>query len=459
MKALFSILLFGVNFLGFSQADSLNVLRFDEYLAMVKKFHPIVKQAELIIDKSEAKLLKSRGAFDPKIDVDYDRKKFKGLEYFDKLNGTFKIPTWYGIELKANFEQNSGVFLNPEAFVPDDGLYSAGISVPVLRGLLTNKRMASLKKAKLFREQAKADRDIYVNNILFEASEVYFKWLKSYNEFKLFQRFLINAEQRYKGILRRVELGENAKIDGTEARITLNNRKLSLEQSRIKMLKTSLELSAFLWLNNNIPVELQPNVVPDIETEPIVDAIYNINQLRAEEINIEAHPKLQSLEFKLQSLNVDKRLKASLLLPRVDLEYNFLTERPDIANSFNTNEYKGGVNVDFPLFLRKERGDLKLAKIKVSDTKFEIDATRVTLQNKINGLKQELNSYVSQNEITKQIVEDYKLMLKAEERKFQLGESSLFLVNSRESKLIEGQLKAIEIQNKFFNTKAKLFNN
>jgi outer membrane protein TolC len=114
--------------------------------------------------------------------------------------------------------------------------------------------------------------------------------------------------------------------------------------------------------------------------------------------------------------------------------------------------------VSFPLFLRKERGDLKLARLKMQDTEFEMDATRVNLQNKINALKQELESYVTQNEITTEMVSDYERMLVAEERKFQLGESSLFLVNSRESKLIDGQLKAIEIQNKFFSTKAKLFN-
>jgi len=446
-------------FIVHAQSDSLaNVLRFDEYLGYVKKFHPIVKQAELVIDESQAKLMKSRGAFDPKIDVDYDRKKFKGTEYFDKLNGTFKIPTWFGIELKANFEENSGDFLNPEAFVPEDGLYSAGVSVPIARGLLINDRMASLKQARLFREQAKADRDIYVNNLLFEASKVYFKWLRAYNELRLFENFLTNAELRYRGILRGVELGENAQIDATEARIALNNRKLSLEQARIKMLKASLELSTFLWLDNNIPVELQTKVIPDVDTEPIVDTTFDINQLRNVEVIIDEHPKLLSLDYKRQSLNVEKRLKANMLLPRVDLEYNFLTETPDIGRSFNTTEYKGGLNVSMPLFLRKERGDLKLAKIKLRDTEFEIDATRVNLQNKINGLKQELDSYVTQNEITVQMVGDYQQMLVAEERKFQLGESSLFLVNSRESKLIEGQLKAIEIQNKFFNTKAKLFN-
>ena len=133
----------------------------------VKQFHPIVKQANLVIDESQAQLMKSRGAFDPKFEVDYARKKFKSTEYYDRLNGIFKIPTWFGVELKGTFEQNTGDFLNPEAFVPEDGLYSAGVSVPLAEGLLINDRMALLKQAKLFREQAKADRDILVNNILY----------------------------------------------------------------------------------------------------------------------------------------------------------------------------------------------------------------------------------------------------------------------------------------------------
>ena len=165
-----------------------------------------------------------------------------------------------------------------------------------------------------------------------------------------------------------------------------------------------------------------------------------------------------SLDYKLQGLEVDTRLKANKLLPKINVEYNFLSETPETARTFNTGEYKSGLNVSFPLFLRKERGDLKLAKLKLQDTEFERDATRVNLQNKIRALKQELDSYNKQNEITTEMVSDYELMLQAEERKFQLGESSLFLVNSRESKFIDGQLKAIEVQNKFFNTKAKLFN-
>lgn len=459
MKYLSILLFISIGLPSFAQTDSIKeVLRFDEYLGYVKKFHPIVKQAELVIDESQAKLLKSRGAFDPKFEVDYDRKKFSGTEYYDKLNGLFKIPTWYGIELKATFEKNSGEYLNPEGFVPEDGLYSAGVKVPVAQGLLINDRMASLKQAKLFREQAKADRDIFVNNILYEASLSYFKWLQAYNELKLFENFLTNAELRYRGIERGAEVGERADIDVVEARIAINQRRLSLEQSKVKLMKAALELSTFLWLENNVPVELQSNVIPDVDSEPIVDTTFNINQLREDEVIVDTHPKMISLDYKLQSLEVDTRLKANKLLPKIDVEYNFITEVPEVARSFNTAEYKGGLNVSFPLFLRKERGDLRLAKLKMQDTEFEINATRVNLQNKINAIRQELDSYVTQNELVSQMVTDYSRMLEAEERKFILGESSLFLVNSRESKLIDGQLKAIEVQYKFFSTKAKLFN-
>lgn len=438
--------------------DSTSVISLSEYLGYVKSFHPIVKQANLIISESEAKLMKSRGAFDPKLEVDYDRKKFKNIEYFDKLNASFKIPTWYGIELKGNFEENTGVFLNPEANVPIDGLYSAGISVPVARGLLTNKRMAMLKQSKLYVKQAQADRQLLVNNILYDATISYFYWLKTYNEKRVYEDFLSNAEMRFNGIKKSFEVGERPAIDTLEARITLNDRKLNLEKSRIKFIKSSLELSNYLWLNDNTPIEIQDGIIPNTNTIETIDITLNTSGLDIENFNIENHPKLQSLDFKIQSLNIEKRLKANTLLPQIDLQYNFLSETPEFARSFSTSAYKSGVNINFPLFLRKERGDLRLAKIKIQDTEFEIKNTRVSLINKIDAINQEIDSYLIQNDFTNVIVNDYSKMLTAEERKFFLGESSLFIVNSRESKLIDAKLKAIEVENSFFKTKANLFN-
>jgi len=64
---------------------------------------------------------------------------------------------------------------------------------------------------------------------------------------------------------------------------------------------------------------------------------------------------------------------------------------------------------------------------------------------------------VVQNDLIFNIVRDYKTLLRAEERKFSFGESSLFLINSRESKLIDSELKQNEVQKKYLSAKAKLF--
>lgn len=457
MKKIILILILSFN-IGFYAQDKVeSVMTLSEYLGYVKRFHPIVKQANLVINESEAKLLKSRGAFDPKIEVDFDNKEFKDKEYFNKLNATFKVPTYYGLEFKANFENNSGLFLNPEVSVPTDGLYSAGISASLLKGLLINKRMASLQQAKFFLDQAKEDQQILVNEILYNASLSYFYWLKTYNEKRVYDEFLVNADIRFKATKRAFLEGEKPAIDTTEAKIFFNSRKLDLEKARIKLVKSSLELSNFLWLNDNTPVELQDNIIPDINTFNSIDATFNIALFNNANFDINNHPKIRSLGFKIKSLNVNRKLKMNNLLPKLDVQYNFLTEDRTQFNSLNTQNFKAGVNFKLPLFLRKERGDYKLAKIKLQDTEFENEVAKITIKNKVNAIQQELESYTTQNDLTIDIVRDYGTLLKAENRKFFLGESSLFLVNYREVKLIDAKLKAISLENSFFKTKAKLF--
>ena len=146
------------------------VLGFSEFLDYVKKHHPIAKQAELLLEEAQASLLRARGGFDPKIEVDYRRKDFKDTEYYDELYGVFKIPTWYGVEFKAGAERNEGTFLDPSLTVPEDGLFSAGVQVNLGQGLWINDRMATLRKARLFEKQNKAQRDLAANEILYEAS-------------------------------------------------------------------------------------------------------------------------------------------------------------------------------------------------------------------------------------------------------------------------------------------------
>lgn len=458
MRNRYTVLLLLLSFVARAQVQDSIVLQFNEYLGYVKKYHPIAKQAELAISMGQANLMKSRGGFDPKIEVDYARKEFKGTEYYDELNATFKIPTWYGIDLKGNFERNEGDFLNPADNVPTDGLYSAGVSVSLGRGSWINERMATLKQAKFFREQTNADRDLLVNQILFDASLTYFDWLQAYRDSKVFENFLNNAQIRFVGIRTSALAGEIAAIDTVEAKIAVQSRALELEQAQVRFRNKSLELSNFLWLNDDLPLELQPNVIPEEDIASDIDTTLEILGKPLDSFTVENHPKLRSLGFKIDGLVVDKRLKTNKLLPTIDVDYNFLTESPQQINSFVTEEYKGGLTFQLPLFLRKERGDLRLAKIKLQDAQFEFDNAQIEIRNKVFAIYNELDSFENQNVLIDDIVTNYRVLLAAEERKFSFGESSLFLINSRESKLIDAVLKQNLVQNKYYSAKAKLFN-
>ena len=60
-------------------------------------------------------------------------------------------------------------------------------------------------------------------------------------------------------------------IDTTEAKISVQSRDLSLREVRLEYIQKKLELANFLWLGNNIPVELQEAVYPQEDLQYVVD--------------------------------------------------------------------------------------------------------------------------------------------------------------------------------------------
>ena len=455
MKKIVILFLFFCS-LVWGQEQNLKELNYNEFLGYVKKYHPLVKSANLEINQAQANLMMARGGFDPKIEADFDQKQFNGKEYYSILNSSFKIPTWYGIEVKAGFDNSEGIYVNPENTLPNQGLTSLGVTIPIGQGLLINQRMADLRKAKIQIQLSQAERKLQAIEVLYNASLAYFNWKRNYSEVQLYKDYLKNAEIRYKGILTLIKNGDKPAIDSVEAGIVLKTRKWNLEDSGLKLAKAKLELSNYLWLDNNVPLELQDDVFPENKLEQTISETLKTNELLSENISIENHPKINSLENKLAILEVDRKLKANSLLPKMDVSYHYLSE-PNYWNDTNFNNYKIGLNFKFPLFLRKERGSLQLAKFKIQDTQLTLNFERLQLKNKINAQQTELESITKQRKIISELVKDNSQMLQSEERLFSMGESSIFLLNSRENNLVSIQLTQLVLENRFLNSNAELF--
>lgn len=435
---------------------NLKEMSYNEYLGFVKKYHPLVKNANLEISKAQANLMMARGGFDPKLELNYNKKQFQGTEYYSILNSSFKIPTWYGIDIKAGFDENEGYYLDPQNKTPSNGLTSLGISVPLGQGLLINQRMADLQKAKIQVKLSQAEQKLEAIAVLYDASVAYFNWKKNYEEYLLYDNYSTNAQKRYEGIESLIKQGDKPAIDSVEAGIVVKNRLLALEDSKLKLTKAKLELSNFLWLENNIPLELADIIIPEKKLDQTIQQTLNISDLVNQNFSLINHPKIEALQSKIDLLTVEKKMKANMLLPKIDLGYSYLAQ-PNPTKPNSSDNYKVGVDFYFPLFLRKERGGLKLAQYKIQESEFTRDLEKVQLTNKISAQKTEIQSLTKQQKLINKLVTDYETMLTSEERLFTLGESSLFLINSRENSLVSAQLSQIALENRFYTSNSELY--
>jgi len=424
----------------------------DQLVEWVRQHHPMARQADLRLESARASLLMARGGFDPKAYADYTQKFFDSKEYFTIAESGVKIPTALGgIELKGAFQRTGGVFLNPEANLPESGQAILGVKVPLLQGMVIDDRRAQLRQAEVMQDLSVAQRRNILNNLLLSAIEAYWNWTVLYRQETITANALQLARQRLEGIKRSFREGDKPAVDTLETALQARQRVLDLEIARQSLRSARLQLSNFLWLDGN-PMELSSNVQPtDWPTEE--SAVPELQEL-LREAQI-AHPKIQEFRFKQKQLNIEQRLAAEYLKPQLDFEYNFLGDgfnfqdeaTPENGlNNLLTQNYKLGFNFSFPLLLRKERGKLQQVQVKQLELGNQLSEKVLEVENKVRDYYQQLERTRLQEQELLQIVEGYEQLLRAERRKFELGESSIFLINSREQKLMEAQLKLAKLR-------------
>lgn len=414
-----------------------------DLMVLVKNNHPMAKQASLLNKQAKNIVRSARGNFDPYLHSNLDQKYFKDEQYYSIAEGGLKVPTWYGVELQTGMTQNQGVNLNPENKEPEDGLWYGGVKFSLGKGLLMDKRRAELKKAFAYKKAALNERDILLNNLYFEAYQAYWNWASAYQNLKVYQSFYELATERFKGVKESFKYGDKPAIDTLESFIQVQMREVSLLDAQVKYQKSVFELSNFLWNSNEEPLEITDSLRPvDFSTIALPFPMrYDSLEVIINDIAA-THPEILQIQNNLTALNVDRRLKLEYLKPQIDLKYNLLSENINnsIPQDYNMEDYKWGFTFKMPLFLREGRGELALAKVKIDNTKLKQQQKTLEISNKIKNFYNQQELIAQQTELLKKTTQNYTRLVSAEKEKFKVGESSLFLINSRESRLIKYQI-------------------
>jgi outer membrane protein TolC len=435
---------------GFSWSQNRkDTIGFEQYLQIVKAHHPFMQRAELINDQAAANLLAARGGFDPKLFADVAQKYFNGDQYYSYISTGVSIPTWFGLSFYSGYDQTGGSYFNPQYRTPDAGLLYAGAQLTLGQGLLIDKRRADLRQAQLFTQIAEQDRVMFVNNLLLDASLAYWDWYASYNILTFVNDAYSIAEIRFQAIKQAAFFGERAFLDTLEMSVQLQNLNLLRQDFTLQEQLRRLECGVFLWAEGSVPVELNENIAPGKINALNLPFTMASLMLQLDQI-VSEHPELQRDILRIDQQQIDLRLQREMLKPIVNLKYNALNQ--PIANNpianYSLQNYTWGLDFSIPILLRRERAQVQLAKLRLQDMNLILDNKRALLLMKSRGALTEWQITEQQLTFYTKTVEDIARILQAERTLFDNGESSVFLINTREMTLVNAQIKLFEIMAK-----------
>jgi len=227
----------------------------------------------------------------------------------------------------------------------------------------------------------------------------------------------------------------------------------------LNFVKSTQDLQMFLWKENQEFYEISQLIFPSSSLDE--HSGYNDYELLVENVRSRQVENHASLEYYFQKQNIlesERRLKWQSFLPKIDFTYNFFNKenyRPDYLPFFDNN-FQYGLKLEIPVFMRQARADYQIAKLKISQNQQDSQLKFREINTKIETYRNEVSNYFTQIDISSQNLNNYERLLNAEETRFSNGESSLFLINSRENKLLEAREKNLDLKAKFLKSYNKL---
>lgn len=425
-----------------SQAQDRTVLSFSTYLAEVRANHPQYAQTKLLEQKAKVKLLKARGALDPKLTTDWELKQFQGKNYYNLVESKLKIPSITGIEFQLGYNYASGTYYNPEDELPEAGQATLGLRLPILQGFLKNPYRTGILQAQTYQAIAKAETVIAQNDFLYQAAVSYWTWCLAYNRQVIVQAAIEISKAQLDANRTAFFAGDIAAIDTLKAYTEWQTMRLELYEVELELKQIGNQLQFF---------------APNTDSESSIPEALENNRL-TEVIEIwedwSQHPKLKVYQLKLQNLDYELQLQKNNALPNIGIKYNFLAANH--VNFFRTyngyapiGNYKLGMDITVPILNRKNRATRQFVQLDYEATELELQSEQRTLTTQGQNYAEQIRSYQEQTNWAKQLMDNYQNIFLNERLKYQLGESTMLVVNTRKQQFVQAQLKYLALRYKY----------
>ena len=279
-----------------------------------------------------------------------------------------------------------------------------------------------------------------IENALYKAQAAYWNVVLKEKELNVKLDMLKKAEKLYSIYKENYERGtvEKADLFAVEANMRARKNEVLIARLQKEIAKNNL---LFLLNEEDTNIQLQP-------VDSLVTALHCVDVYEILKEAILRRRDYKIIKNKIESQNIDIKIKKNALWPEIDLEASFL--KNGLASNYqdswnetsdeNNHEFFTGITFRIPLGNRSAKADLEKARLNRKQLLLFLKRTeRLILKEVINKVK-EVNSLKNRVELLTSISKLQNNKLEEEMKHFSYGRSSSDIIIRYENDLLQARL-------------------
>jgi outer membrane protein TolC len=292
-----------------------------EVLDSVDARHPRMLAALLGIERARGGLMSARGAFDPSFKASASSMVlgYYGYTFADSSvswgSGAARIYGGWRTGVDA-WEREGIPQYYGEYETQDRGEVRLGVSLPLLRDVITDSSRAGLRTALAERDRADAAADGVDVDLRQTATGAWAGWVAAGRGLALERALYEIAETRQRAVAARVQLGDLAALEELRAAQFLERRRASLERAQGSFEASIEGLGLYLRDAGGAPIRVDAARLPPREAVPEAPLARDVDALRA--LARDRHPGLRALRAVVAQREASARLARNRQLPQLD---------------------------------------------------------------------------------------------------------------------------------------------
>lgn len=417
-----------------------NPLSLDEVLRSAESSYPLLLAAIEERAIAQGKQLSAQGAFDTKLSIGTDVNE---LGYYTNRSGGAKIEQpladWGG-EVFGGYKRGRGEFgpWEQDLLTLSRGEWSAGVRLPLLRNRETDERRTDLLLARLSVELADASIEKQRLKLLEEAAKSYWDWVAAGAKVEVAEALLELAEARIAQVEEAAAAGEIAEIEIADNQRAVLERRSAVVSANRELQNTAFELSLFLRDGQGQPVVAGRERLPDFpEPEAVPAAQLSLDVSEA----LDRRPEVAGTLVELSQNGAELGLARNQLLPEIDFTAKYGRDSGVGSITKRGSELMAGVTLTSPFQRRKAKGAVAMQQAKREQLGQKLRFARNRIEVEVRDAHSALEAALERLSLARQEQTVAQRLAEAERERFELGDSTLFVVNLRELSAAGARLK------------------